>query len=334
MDTMTSFLIISALLLMGVVVFSVGVFFLQSFLFPEPSPMRERLEQIKRQAAEEEGLLLDLDISGGNKLLKKTEFSNQKMGEMLQKYNFAHGLQKSLKQAGIKSPVDKFFMTFLVLPGIVGVVLGVVMANILLMLIGPGVFAVSVMMVKMKQGQRLEKLSRQLPDALNLITSSLRAGHSFQSALKTVVDELPDPVSTEFSQVVSDLNWGIPVRDALYKMVANLDTSADIRMFVTSLIIQRETGGNLAEILDKLSHTIRERFKLKGQVAALTGQARLTGYCLGCAPAGLFVFMYFFMHSYIEPLINNDIGKIAIGVGVVMQTVGFLIMRKIIEIRV
>jgi tight adherence protein B len=243
-------------------------------------------------------------------------------------------LQKALRQAGMKTPVDKFVLTFLFIPLGFGFVLMLLLKNPMMLFLGIAIFVVAVMMVKMRQKKRLNRISTQLPDALNLITSSLRAGHSFQSAMTIVVNELPDPLASEFAQVVSDINWGIPVKDALTKMVNSLDGLVDIRMFVTSLIIQRETGGNLAEILDKLSTTIRERFKLKGQIAALTGQARLTGYILGCAPAGLFLFLSLFMGKYVEPLTTTEIGKVALVVACIMQIIGFFVMKKIIEIRV
>jgi tight adherence protein B len=188
--------------------------------------------------------------------------------------------------------------------------------------------------VEVKRRKRLSKFVIQLPDALGMITSALRAGHSFQSAMSVASTELSDPISTEFALVVRDTNLGIPMKEAMGKMVGRLDALPDVRMFVTAVMIQREAGGNLAEILEKLGYTIRERFKLKGQVSALTGQARLTGYVLGAAPAIIFIGLSLFMYSYVQPLWETLLGHIAIGVVIVMQAIGFFVMRKIIEIRV
>jgi tight adherence protein B len=133
---------------------------------------------------------------------------------------------------------------------------------------------------------------------------------------------------------VRDINLGIPVREALSRLVAKLDTLPDVRMFATAVTIQREAGGNLAEVLENLGYTIRERFKLKGQIAALTGQSRLTGYVLGCAPAGILILLSIFMFDYVSPLYNTAMGHIALVVVVILQSIGFFVMKKIIDIRV
>ena len=134
--------------------------------------------------------------------------------------------------------------------------------------------------------------------------------------------------------MVRDINLGIPVPDALVRLVNKLDALPDICIFATAVTIQREAGGNLAEILESLANTIRERFKLKGQIAALTGQSRLTGYVLGGAPATMLVGLSIFMYSYVKPLYETDMGHLALMVAMGLQIVGFLVMRKIIDIRI
>lgn len=333
MDMMT-LLMVGGMFILTALSMSVALFFAQRYMFPDCTPMQDRLNELKTLQSDTDSKYAGKAIKSGSRLLKGSVYANEKFGKFLEKYSFVTQLQKSLIQAGMKTPVDKFMMTFFVMPFGIGFVLFLLLKNIMMLLGGIGVFVVAFVMVKMRQKARLGKLTAQLPDALSLICSSLRAGHSFQSAMTIVCNELPDPISTEFTQVVSDINWGIPVKDALGKMMANLESLPDIRMFVTSLIIQRETGGNLAEILDKLSYTIRERFKLQGQIKALTGQARLTGYILGCAPLGLFTFLFIFMNKYLTPLITTDMGKLALVVAAIMQGIGFFVMKKIIEIRV
>lgn len=320
----------AAAILMGA-----ALFFLQQYMFPEPSPMQERLMRFKAQQRQEEmGDADELEALRMSSLLKSTRYSNESLGRLFERYSFTAGVQRSLRQAGVKTPVDKFLLSYLVIPAGLGLVFSLFFLNPLPLLLGIVFFVMTLSYLKILCKKRLARLTTQLPDALNLITSSLRAGHSFQSALTIVVTELPDPISTEFNMVLNDINWGIPVKEALYKMVNSVDNLPDIRMFVTSLIIQRESGGNLAEVLEKLSFTIRERFKLQGQIKALTGQSRLTGYVLGCAPAGLFVFLFLFMRSYIEPLLNSPLGQAALALAAFMQIVGFLVMKKIVEIRV
>ena len=186
--------------------------------------------------------------------------------------------------------------------------------------------------VIIKKKKRFNRFTLQLPDALNLMTSSLRAGHAFQSSLKIVSTEMPEPISGEFSDLVRDINLGIPVKESLERLVHKLDTLPDVHMFVTAVLIQREAGGNLAEVLDKLSYTIRERFKLKGQIAALTGQSRLTGYLLGAAPIVLFILLTFM--GYTKPLMEHPLGYLLLGIGGFVMLIGFIIMRKIVDIRV
>ncbi|MBY0403280.1 MAG: type II secretion system F family protein, partial [Cyanobacteria bacterium] len=325
-------LTIIGLFALGAILFAVALYFLQSYFFPGLTPMQERLNEIKKS---QEELTKDSNKvlgSGASRLLKGSQYENENLGKFLERYSFTGNLQKLLRQAGMKTAVDKYILTFLIIPSGLFFLLFLITKNLIILLLGPGVFLVAVFMAKMRRQGRFNRITNQLPDALNLITSSLRAGHSFQSAMGIVVAELPPPISLEFGQVVSDLNWGLPVKEALYKMLSNLEGLNDIRMFVTCLVVQRETGGNLAEILDKLSYTIRERFKLHGQIKALTGQSTLTGYVLGSAPIVLFTGLYIFMNGYIKPMLDSDIGKIALGVAAVMQVVGFIIMRKIIQI--
>lgn len=134
--------------------------------------------------------------------------------------------------------------------------------------------------------------------------------------------------------MVKDINLGIPVRESLARMVSKLDTLPDVRMFATAVAIQREAGGNLAEVLENLGYTIRERFKLKGQIAALTGQSRLTGYVLGCAPVVLLAGLSVFFYDYVAPLYETEFGHYALIAAFILQVIGFFVMKKIIDIRV
>lgn len=335
MNPMIFLLLLPLIILLAVVALGVALFCIQQYLQPEPSLMQARLIQIKTRHADQEryaGYLSGApDIS---RLFKDSAYSSEVLELFLKRYSFPAHLEKALRQAGMNIPVDRFIIVFLAVPMGVSVLLALVMLSPLPVGLG-GLFAGGAYLnVRMKQGQRLKKFTTQLPDALSLMTSSLRAGHSFQSALGIVVSELPDPISTELSQVVNDINLGLPVKEALGKLVNSLDTLPDVRMFVTALMVQREAGGNLAEILDKLSYTIRERFKLQGQIKALTGQSRLTGYILGCAPIFLFVGLYFFANSYVRPLYDTDLGRLLLLGALVMQGLGFMVIQKIIAIRI
>lgn len=326
-------------MMFGLLIFSaIGIgaalFFFQRYSNPEPSLIQQRLMQIKIRHAEESTFELREQSKRMQRLYKDAEYSNPALGQKLEALGFFQHLRMLISQSGMKVTPDKFFMNNIVLPLILCTLLGVFTGVPPLFLLGPGIAGGSYVYVVFRRKQRLNKFVVQLPDALSLITSSLRAGHSFQSALTVVSTELGEPISAEFSLVVRDINLGIPVKEALNRMVYKLDTLPDVRMFATAVLIQREAGGNLAEVLEKLGYTIRERFKLKGQISALTGQSRLTGYVLGGAPAVLLLGLSVFMYGYVKPLWETEPGHIALGAVVVLQTIGFFFMKKIIDIRV
>lgn len=329
---LTLLLILTGCAALAALAIGAGIFFLQRYLNPDPSPVALRLEKLKVMESEESGHLQDEIQKTLAKLYKGPEYKNEALGKFLEKYGFFQKLRKNLQQAGMTNvPPDRFFLMYFVLPIIIALLLTLVTQVVFFLAIAivPVGFYVSVLI---KKGRRLKKFTEQLPDALNLMTSSLRAGHAFQSSLKIVSTEMGDPVSTEFSDVVRDINLGIPVKDSLDRLSHKLDTLADVHMFVTAVLIQREAGGNLAEVLDKLSYTIRERFKLKGQISALTGQSRLTGYLLGAAPLLLFIGLT--MIGYTLPMLEHPLGYLMLGIGAFLMMVGFVIMKKIVDIRV
>jgi len=329
----SNLLLMIILLMIAALVIGASLFFLMRYMSPEPSPVESRLSRIKNLQLEQEQLAENPAMARLSKMYT-VEYSNANLGKMISRYELVQGIKRTLSQAGMAMTVDRFVLFFWIIPIVAGIVLSVILKNGFLLLAGFVIAYGSILFLKFRRARRFKKIVTQLPDAMNLITSSLRAGHAFQSALTVVSSEMPDPVSTEFSAVVRDINFGIPVKEAMEKMVQNLDTLSDIRMFVTAVQIQRESGGNLAEILDKLSYTIRERFKLKGQVAALTGQARLTGYLLGGAPIVLLIGLTVFIPDYVSKLYNTSMGQTALAIGGFMQLVGFYVMKRIVDIRV
>lgn len=326
------------LMLMASFVMAIGlgaaIFLFQRYNNPEPTLMQKRLMRLKERGAEEEAGMVDEKVKKLALLFKDTDYQNEKLGKQLEKSELFLKLKMRLIQAGIDTPADKYFLMNMALPLVTMVLIGLLSGFIILAMVGLLVPVGAYAMVLFKRGQRYGKFIAQLPDALGMITSALRAGHSFQSALTVVSTEMPNPSATEFAAMVKDINLGIPVRESLARMVAKLDTLPDVRMFATAVTIQREAGGNLAEVLENLGYTIRERFKLKGQIAALTGQSRLTGYVLGAAPAFLLAVLSVFFYGYVAPLYETEFGHLALIVAFVLQMIGFMVMKKIIDIRV
>jgi tight adherence protein B len=187
--------------------------------------------------------------------------------------------------------------------------------------------------VWMKRKRRLAAFTRQLPDALELIGRALRAGHSLAAGFSLVGDEMSDPVGTEFLRCYEEQNLGIPLEEALNNMTDRAP-NLDLRFFATAVILQRQTGGDLAEILDKIGSLIRERFKIWGQIQALTGEGRLSGIVLLALPPVLFVVMFRLNPKYCMVLFNDPVGQWMLGGAVLMQILGALVIRKIINIKV
>ncbi len=184
-----------------------------------------------------------------------------------------------------------------------------------------------------RRGARLRQFEEQFPEALDLVSRAIRAGHAFQTAVGMAADELPAPVGPEFRKVFDQQNFGLPVRDALEALAARVPL-VDVKFFVTAVAIQRETGGNLAEILDNLSHVVRERFKIHRQVRVHTAHGRITGLVLLALPAFLAIALSFINPDHMRPLFQERIGQMLLGGTVVMQTVGFLWIRRVIKIEV
>ncbi|HVA50968.1 MAG TPA: type II secretion system F family protein [Pirellulales bacterium] len=184
-----------------------------------------------------------------------------------------------------------------------------------------------------RRKKRLKKFGAQLPDAMELIARALRAGHSLAAGFNLVQDEMAAPVGREFGRVFEETNLGIPMEDALNSLTERVP-NLDLRFFATAVILQRQTGGDLAEILDKIGYIIRERFKIYGQVQALTGEGRLSGAVLLALPPALFLAVYRMNHDYIMMLFTDPMGKQMLMGAIGLQVMGALAIRKIINIKV
>jgi tight adherence protein B len=185
----------------------------------------------------------------------------------------------------------------------------------------------------LKRKKRMNQFTKQLPEAMELLSRSLRAGHSLAAGFGLVGSEMPDPIGTEFGRAFEEQNLGLSLDEALEQMTERVP-NLDLRFFVTAVILQRQTGGDLSEILDKIGRLIRERFKLAGQIQALTGEGRLSGIVLLALPPVLFLVMLYLNYDYAMVLFRDDDGKKLLAFALVMQLIGALVIRKIINIKV
>jgi tight adherence protein B len=193
--------------------------------------------------------------------------------------------------------------------------------------------ALPVVWLMFKRKRRLKKFAAQLPEALELVARALRAGHSLAAGFRLVASEMSDPIGSEFNRVFEEQNLGLPFEEALESLTERVP-NLDLKFFATAVVLQRQTGGDLAEILDKIGSLIRERFKIWGQVQALTGEGRLSGIVLLALPPMLFVAVYRMNPDYLMLLFTDDLGKKMLIGGILMQLFGALVIRKIVNIRV
>jgi tight adherence protein B len=187
--------------------------------------------------------------------------------------------------------------------------------------------------LRYKRKKRLKVFEEQFPEALDVLSRAIRAGHAFQTALGMAADEMPAPVGPELKKTFDQQNYGLPLKEALNDLAVRVDL-LDVRFFVTAVLIQRDTGGNLSEILDNLSHVVRERFKILRQVRVHTAHGRFTGYVLLTLPAFLAVALSWINPDHMGLLFTEHMGRVMLVGAIVLQIVGYFWIRKVIKIEV
>lgn len=288
-----------------------------------PNTLR-RLDKIKRKSNSEDSQY-ELDIS-----LENIEYKIHAMGVFLKDFKFTKTIRDLIKAADVELYVDTFI--FLSLLCALPFVVFLVTPFKLMIFFAIPMFFIPTFYLKYLINQRYVDFSKQFPDALNLMASSLRAGHPLVAAINMVAEEMPKPISTVFATTTGDISLGIDTKDAFYSMTRVMPQSMDLRFFITAVLIQKEVGGNLAELLDSLSITIRERFKLLGQLRVLTAQTRLSGAIIGFVPPLVLGAIFFMNPEYIKPLFNTQQGQIALVVAIGMSITGAVLIKKISDI--
>jgi tight adherence protein B len=193
--------------------------------------------------------------------------------------------------------------------------------------------AAPLIVVAFKRSQRLRAFEKNFPEAIDLLGRAVRAGHAFTTGLEMVTTELPEPVAGEFKLVFDEQSFGLPLRDALTNLAERVPI-IDVRFFVTALLIHKETGGNLAQILDDLSHVIRDRFKLMREVRVRTAQGRLTAVILIALPPGMILLMRVLNPEYVNTLFTDPVGPYMLGGAAFLQVVGSALLWKVVNIQV
>ena len=314
------------------VVVSLAIFFVFSILDERKSRsrvLRDRLASTQdtttpeRKPGEEQAFLRDEMLS------KIPAFDS-----LLRRSDRVSALQKLLSQADIPTRAGNFLLlcvgVAVLLGGIVLVwskILVIAWAGFLLGFFIPYSYA------SVRRTRRFDEFEEHFPEAIDTLARAVRAGHAFTTALEMISDEMAEPVAGEFRKLYEEQKFGLPVREALANLAERVPL-VDVKFYVTAVMLQRETGGNLAEILDNLSYVIRERFKILRQVRVYTAQGRLTMMLLMGMPPLIVAAMFSLNRSFIEPLFTDPIGHVLLVAGLTLQTMGYFVIRKIIRIEV
>lgn len=241
---------------------------------------------------------------------------------------------RMVRQAGLRKRVGEVLL-YIPLLAILGYLIGMLVSGKLLLCLILAVIGGSIplLLVQRMRTKRMLMFSEQLPDTLDLLRASLQAGHSFLTALYVVADEFPDPIAEEFRTVAEEIRLGLPARDALNGLSERVD-DPNVPILVLGVLVTQEVGGNLAEVLDNIAYTIRERFKLIRETRVMTAQGRLSGLVLALLPFGVGLLLYFITPNYFGPLLKTETGLWMIAYALISILIGHIMIQRIVRIRV
>lgn len=241
-------------------------------------------------------------------------------------------IQRLLVEAGMKWTVGTFLLACFV-GGAAGAVVGWKLLHLFSAAIILGVLAAAapIFFVRFKRTKRLQKFEEQFPEAMDLISRALRAGHAFTTGLGMVADEVPDPVGPEFRRLYDEQNFGMSLQEAMRAMAARVPV-LDAKFFVTAVLTQRESGGNLSEVLDNLASVMRDRFKLKRQVRVISAHGRISAWVLSCLPPALALILFTLSPTFMETLITDPWGIQLLVIAGVLQVIGTFIISRLVKL--
>jgi tight adherence protein B len=320
----------NSLLILIFLIFLSFFFLIRSVFLFLASPERFHQRRLQQRLREMEGLESPLNA---NTLLNKASLEKSFLDQLLVKLSLFNRIQIMMFQADLTWKTGTFLVAA-ALSGLVMAGVGLGKWGVWGGLTGGGLgLFIPFKILARKRKRRLKKFEKQLPEALDLLARGLRAGHAFPTGLQQVAKEMDDPLGTEFFKTFREFNHGLDLNTALLNLCHRIDLR-DLSFFTTAVLIQRETGGNLTEILEKIAILIRERFKLKNQVKALTAEGRLSGLILLLLPPLLAGMLMVINPEYGKVLINHPTGRVMCGVAVVLQLLGMWCIHKIVNIKV
>lgn len=323
----TGFLIVAVLVFVAVVLLIEGLYLMwQSHRGPAARNIEKRLQALSASAGD----------ARQARLLKQQALSDIPVLErVLHRFPPAKKLQNLLYQAGLKWTVSHVLLSSVSTGGFVYLILAVFVHQPLLFaaIAGTACMAMPILYIARKRNLRLTRLQLQLPEAIDLMIRAMRSGHAFNSGLQMVAEEMAEPIASEFRIVHDEISFGVSLQQALLNLSERVPLT-DLRYFVVALLIQRDSGGSMTEVLGNLSRLIRERLKLVARVRVLSSEGRLSAWILVLMPFALGAIMTYFNPEFMTPLWTDPIGIGIIKYMLIMMAIGVVILRKIIKIRV
>lgn len=318
------------ILTLGIVIFIMALFILEMGLYayrlmayPDRKKVRKRLKGIS------------LSEDANNDIMKKYVLSEVPLlNQILGALPGARKLNLLVRQANSSHTIGFFLLLALVL-GLIGFQAARLLSGsyILSVVVCVVVAPLPFLHLRRKKRQRIEKFRKQLPEAIELIGRALRAGHAFTSGMRLAADQFEEPLGPEFDETLDEVNYGVSVPDGLRNLALRVDCP-DLKYFVVSVILQQQTGGNLAEIIGNIAHIIRERFKFQGKIRVLSAEGRLSAYVLMALPLLVVLALKLTSPKYIETLWIEPAGRLAGTIALCMMFVGVFVMRRMIKIEV
>ncbi|HXP85974.1 MAG TPA: type II secretion system F family protein [Bryobacteraceae bacterium] len=320
-----------AVVLVWVLVLLAWVVVSRYFKSADATKIKERLSGGGNKAKK-----VKTDAAGSQSVINTQQVVKNKFAQLLvEKYRLGPRILQLLEQAGLKWPPARLVHLCLVGfgAGFAATWLLAPLPHSFAILGGLVAGAAPFVYVWYKRKSRLRRFEELFPEALEFIGRSMRAGHAFSASLEMIHREFQEPVAGEFRRTFEEHNLGLPVEVALEKLAARVP-SLDVHFFVSAVLLQKRTGGNLAEILDKLAYVIRERFKLRGRIRAVSAHGKMTATALSAIPMAVGVLMFFTNPDYVKFFFYDDVGNMMLGGAVVLQLIGYGVMKKIVNIEV
>lgn len=298
-----------------------------SIRIPKHFALQKRLEELKERSSQKKAVNSDDEFS-----FLYNNFRYKFFARKFSDFKIIDKIKKEIMLSGVNMQVD----TFIILSCMCTIPIALV-----LLLSTPKLLPLSLLglfiplnILKIKTSMRNAAFARQLPDTLDLLSNSLRAGHSIYSAFEVITKEMPMPISAVFKTALDELAVGSDAKQAILSLAKTVPNNMDLKFFITAVILQREVGGNLAKILDGLSLTIRDRFKMAGQLKAQTAQARFSGFMLVCVPPIIAGILFVLSPDYMQPLLNTQQGNSALLLSLTLLLLGVYMIKKIVTIEI